>query len=419
MTFASGRLASSLVALVATLISLPWLAPAAAWAEPGSEQVNSRIVDRLAARIDNPYLGRDVSLVVQDVSTGEIIVSTRGDRRMLPASNMKVVTAVTALATLGPEKTFTTRVLAGSGPGQIILQGGGDPLLTTKDLLRLARETAASMPGGGRITVHTDGQLFPGATRAPGWPRTYQPAAAAPVRALARLGDYSMANQRRAAAVFRKALKRRGFTVTTGRDIVAAPDAQVIAEVSEHTVGQAVNYMLNHSENNVAEILYRHVALAKGLPATWAGGKEAAGRALADVGIKTDAMALMDGSGLSRRNRISAQSLAEIIRLTRTSEPNRFASMYARGAMPIAGVDGTLDDRYGRFTSKPSRCARGDIRAKTGTLFDTIGLTGFTRGSDGRERAFSILVNDRPQRFSALATRRAVDGLAATINGCW
>jgi D-alanyl-D-alanine carboxypeptidase/D-alanyl-D-alanine-endopeptidase (penicillin-binding protein 4) len=419
MTFAPGRLTSSLVAVVATLISLPLLAPSPARAEPGSEQVNSRMVDRLAARIDNPYLGRDVSVVVQDVTTGEVIVSTRGGKSMLPASNMKVVTAVTALATMGPEKTFTTRVLAGSRPRHIILQGGGDPMLTTRDLIRLARKTAASLPGRGRLTVHTDGHLFPAATRAPGWPRKYQPAAAAPVRALARLGDYSMANQQRAAAVFRKALKRRGFTVTAGRNIVAASDAPVLAEVSEHTVGQAVNYMLNHSENNVAEILYRHVALAKGEPATWAGGKEAAGRVLADVGISTGGMALMDGSGLSRRNRITAQSLAEIIRLTRTSEPNRFASMYARGAMPIAGVDGTLDDRYGRFASKPSRCARGDIRAKTGTLFDTIGLTGVTSGSDGQEKAFSILVNDRPQRFSALATRRAVDGLAATINGCW
>ena len=417
MTFASGR--RILVALVVTLIGLPMLASTPAWAEPGSEQVDSRIIERLAARIDNPYLGRDVSLVVQDVSTGDVIVSRHGDKRMLPASNMKVVTAVTALATLGAGKAFTTRVLGGSKPGEVILQGGGDPMLTTKDLNRLARRTAASIPGRGRLTVHIDDHLFSAATRAPGWPRDYQPAAAAPVRAIARLGDYSMANQQRAAAVFRKALERQGFAVTAGRHVETGPDAQVLAEVSEHTVGQAVNYMLNHSENNVAEILYRHVARAKGQPATWAGGRIAAGLVLADLGIDTSRMSLMDGSGLSRRNRISAKALADIFRLTRAKDSTRFASMYARGAMPIAGVDGTLDDRYGRFDSKPSRCARGDIRAKTGTLFDTIGLTGIATGSDGREKSFSILVNDRPQRFSALATRRAVDGLAATITGCW
>ena len=37
----------------------------------------------------------------------------------------------------------------------------------------------------------------------------------------------------------------------------------------------------------------------------------------------------------------------------------------------------------------------------------------------GPERIFAILVNDRPQRYSALSTRQAVDGLTATITGCW
>ncbi|MFM8896197.1 MAG: D-alanyl-D-alanine carboxypeptidase [Actinomycetales bacterium] len=97
----------------------------------------------------------------------------------------------------------------------------------------------------------------------------------------------------------------------------------------------------------------------------------------------------------------------------------RFTAMYGPRAMPIAGRSGTLDDRYGRYTTKPSRCARGKIRAKTGTLFDTIGLTGVTTARDGQEKAFAILVNHRPQRVSRLTTRRAVDALAATINCCW
>ena len=87
--------------------------------------------------------------------------------------------------------------------------------------------------------------------------------------------------------------------------------------------------------------------------------------------------------------------------------------------MPVAGRTGTLDDRYGRFTTKQARCAAGAVKAKTGTLFDTIGLSGVAATATGGERIFSILVNDRPQRFSALSTRQAVDGLTATITGCW
>jgi len=93
--------------------------------------------------------------------------------------------------------------------------------------------------------------------------------------------------------------------------------------------------------------------------------------------------------------------------------------MFEDDAMPVAGQTGTLDDRYGRFTTKQARCAAGAVKAKTGTLFDTVGLSGVATTTTGGERIFSILVNDRPQRFSTLSTRQAVDGLTATITGCW
>ena len=69
--------------------------------------------------------------------------------------------------------------------------------------------------------------------------------------------------------------------------------------------------------------------------------------------------------------------------------------------------------------TRHARCAQGAVKAKTGTLFDTVGLSGIATRTDGSERIFSILVNDRPQRVSTLSTRQAVDGLAATVVGCW
>ena len=96
-----------------------------------------------------------------------------------------------------------------------------------------------------------------------------------------------------------------------------------------------------------------------------------------------------------------------------------FTTMFEDGAMPLAGRSGTLDDHYGRFVTRHARCAQGAVTAKTGTLFDTVGLSGVARRPDGSERIFSILVNDRPQRVSTLSTRQAVDGLAATVVGCW
>lgn len=85
----------------------------------------------------------------------------------------------------------------------------------------------------------------------------------------------------------------------------------------------------------------------------------------------------------------------------------------------MGGRTGTLSASAARYTTWPSRCAAGQVFAKTGSLYDTIGLSGYVRGADGVLKAFSALVNDRPQRYSQLATRQAVDGLIATVNGCW
>lgn len=372
---------------------------------------------KIDKRLRNRALGKDVTIAVLDEATNRLVVDRGALVPQLPASNMKVITAVAALATLGPDHRFTTAVLAGSRPNEVILQGGGDPLLTDRDLRLLARHAAASLERGSTVIVRVDDHLFAGPLRAPGWPRSYLGSVAAPVRALARVGDYSTRSQARAVAVFRQALARRGFTVVLRAGTRAPADARVLAQVSRHTVRQAVALMLNRSENNVAEVLYRQVALATGQPGTWAGGRQAVTALLASLGLDTTGLRLMDGSGLSRANRVTALALAQVARLSRLDP--RFAVMYEPGAMPVSGRSGTLDERLGRYSTKPSRCARGKIRAKTGTLFDTVGLTGITIGLDGQEKSFSILVNHRPQRVSALTTRQAVDGLAATINGCW
>ncbi len=130
-------------------------------------------------------------------------------------------------------------------------------------------------------------------------------------------------------------------------------------------------------------------------------------------------MTLLDGSGLSRRDRVSPRFLSDVLRLARTTHPARFAAIFADNALPIAGRSGTLSSRYGRYVTKQSKCARGDVHAKTGSLFDTTALSGIAETVGGGERIFSILVNHRPSRYSALSTRQVLDGLTATITGCW
>lgn len=401
------------VLLTTTAASALLLAPPAV-AQPDDAQVNAL----LQQRIVNPRIGSDVGMIVVDGSTGAVVSEHNPDALMLPASNMKIITAVDVLSTMGADAQFTTRVRSGTVPNEVILEGGGDPLLTTSDLQSMATDVAKQLIPDIRVVVRVDDDLFPPAGRGPGWTDGYLPYVAAPVEALARLGDYSPDPSTNAAKVFVKKLRSLGFKSKLGDPANAEPAAAVLAE-ERSSVEDAVSVMLSYSENNVAEVLFRQVAIASGLPPTWKGARQAADKALAALGIDATGMSLLDGSGLSRKDRLSPRFLAVVLRVAKITKPGPFSTMFEPEAMPVSGRTGTLGTAYGRYVTKHSRCARGDVHAKTGSLFDTIALSGVAETTTGAERLFSILVNDRPQRYSALSTRQALDGLTATMTGCW
>ncbi|MBK9738437.1 MAG: D-alanyl-D-alanine carboxypeptidase [Actinobacteria bacterium] len=408
----AGRITIVTVAVLASLLmAIPPVA-----ADPGKQP---RIDTLLQRRLHDPRLGSNVAMIVIDADTGGVLSKHSADRPMHTASNMKIVTAVTALAAMGPDTRFVTRVRAGASAKDVILQGAGDPLLSNADLSLLASRTAERLTRGAAVTVHVDGDLFPAPSKGPGWKPNYLGYQVAAVQALARRGDRGRQPSLAAATAFTSALRARGIKATLGRNADAAPHAAVLARVPGHTVAKAVGVMLSESESNVAEVLFRHVAIAAGRKPTWAGARRAARETLVSLGLDPTGMVLADGSGLSRDVRLTPRFIVDVLRVAKVTQRKRFATMFAASAMPIAGRTGTLTTRYGRYSTSPSSCARGDVQAKTGTLVDTIALSGVAKTAAGGRRLFSIIVNDRPMRFSALSTRRAVDGLAATITGCW
>lgn len=411
-----GAIPSAFAAERASTTTLVSSAPTRVIAADANANAEATSIARLTKRLSNPRLGRRTAVVVLDAADNRVVYARRADERMLPASNMKIVTAVNALSALGPERLLTTSVAQMGTPNSLVIIGGGDPMLRKSEVRAMARAVVPTLDPTQPVVVNLDDHLFGDAGPGPGWTRSYAPRIVAPVRALGMLGEYADDTARNVAQAFVNELGRAGITASVGTRVVADP-AWPVLQATSHSVAEAVRMMLLVSENNVAEVLYRQVALALGQPATWAGGAAAATAQLATLGIDTTGLALTGGSGVSRRDRLTALALANILRLTRSGNP-AFAAMYEPGGMPTSGSSGTLDDRYGRFTTKRSRCAAGAVRAKTGTLFDTIALAGTTPGADGREKVFAILVNDRPRGWSQLATRQAVDGLVATINGC-
>ncbi|MEO1997095.1 MAG: D-alanyl-D-alanine carboxypeptidase, partial [Planctomycetaceae bacterium] len=162
---------------------------------------------------------------------------------------------------------------------------------------------------------------------------------------------------------------------------------------------------------NVAENLIRHVALAKGLPTTAEGSAAAVAAELKRLKIPMRRVSIVDGSGLSRRNQMTAKAATAINRAM--MDPARPELALGIFSMPRAGVNGTLGSR---FSSSLSRCARDKVMAKTGTLRGVVSLSGVVGAKDGRPRAFTIFVNN--YRGSTTSARYWTDAMATAVMGC-
>lgn len=390
-------------ALVGGLVAVPTAA------SPGDDRIERAV----AAGMRAPALGADATAHVRDVSTDATIADDDGDERQVPASTMKVVTAATALVTFGEGHRFATRVLEGAAAGRIVLVGGGDPLLTRADVADLAARTARKLRQAGvaSVVVDVDDYLFPQPTDAPGWAPGDRPTYAAAVRPLGFVGEYSNDTVLTAWSAFVQGLRDKGVDARSGSRVLATPGSPRIAVIRPHTLREAVDLMLRVSENNVAEVLFRQVALARGLPATWTSASTAAQEALGELGLPVWRLRLVDGSGLSGRNRLTATSLTQLLD-TALGDPRLDALI---DGLPVAGRTGTL---VHRFAAPPASCARGAVAAKTGSLTGVSTLAGVTQGRDGRWRSFAILVNQRPASYPTSATSLAIDTVAAVVQGC-
>src|SRR6266478_175103 len=108
----------------------------------------------LAGPLSATALGPQVSAVVADPATGRVLWSQHPDQPSTPASTTKLVTSAAVLAALGPDATFTTRVVRGATSSSVILVGGGDPTLAVHPFPAGAYPRSATLASLAAKTAH-------------------------------------------------------------------------------------------------------------------------------------------------------------------------------------------------------------------------------------------------------------------------
>ncbi|MFC9059098.1 D-alanyl-D-alanine carboxypeptidase/D-alanyl-D-alanine-endopeptidase, partial [Streptomyces sp. NPDC057074] len=324
-------------------------------------------------------------------------------------------TASTALTLLGANHEFTTKVVYGDGT--LTLVGGGDRTLTSDDVAEMARTAVDGLKAAGLtgVKVRVDDSLFAEPSLAKGWNEGYYPTEIAPVRSLVVDGAAVEDTAIDAGKVFAEKLAALGVTVDgeVGRAKARQSDVPV-AQHKSAPLSDIVKKMLKTSDNNIAETLLRMSAVELGKPATFESGAELVRQVLSSYGVSLDNFEMYDGSGLSRDDRIPAATLAQL--LDAITESPALGSILE--GLPVAGEAGaSLGPEWGRFDDANSKCAVGKVHAKTGTLTGAIALSGVTRTDDGEWRIFSFIENNSSADPSDI--KDAMDGLAATVNGCW
>ena len=329
------------------------------------------------------------AMIVIDGTTGQIIYEKNIFSQRKPASVMKVLAGAVTLDYLDPESVFNTTVNIAPEEKTIIIRGSLDPWISLDH--KVARKMKrASLPYMGFNTLSAVKEANGGSLK--NYKVIYS-----------NLYSQDISNLK----VF---WAKRGFkpvfkSVSDDEAFLAQGD--LITSENSPTVTEILNWMMLWSDNLLADRLARLAARSAGYSLDIKGVDKVFRNLLAQFEIDDRKLVVADASGLSKKNKITAKLMGELLYKIRKEE--KYALLYE--SLPIGGVSGTLENRF--TTTAPS--AVGLVRAKTGTLNGTATLAGYVQSTD-REYIFVTLADDIAKGNAALnKARAAIDRVLGRI----
>ena len=321
-------------------------------------------------------------IIVFDPKTQAEIYSDLADVPRAPASVLKIISATAAITAFGPDKVFNTTINSTADPDVYVLQGERDPWLTTsaRDAKYLKRARSTNLINE---VINVRGDYS-------GLKIKFYGMFDADIKSLRTYYDN----------------KIKFVRISKPAD---SPDEELteISRVTSPTLREILNFTLLWSDNVLADRLARNAAVKMGYSRDDLSLNLAFEETLSLLGVDSTGLKVFDGSGLSRENRISARTVAELLLKIR-NEP-QYQAVYE--GLPLSGKTGTLKKRF----QESAATAKGLVKAKTGWINTSVTLAGYVEAGES-EYVFAVIANRvTPTEYSRDRARKIIDKMLATI----
>ncbi|MDX2164674.1 MAG: D-alanyl-D-alanine carboxypeptidase/D-alanyl-D-alanine-endopeptidase [Gammaproteobacteria bacterium] len=440
-----------------------------AYADNYAQQVTDIVNKTLSQNTQPKYIG----IKIQSIATGETLYTKNADKLFVPASNLKLFTALGAFLSLSPNFTFQTQLLTDNK--NIYIKFDGDPSFTDQDLNNLF--IALKKSGVNSITgnIYLDTQTLGGRNSGPGWMwdelnicyaapissiminhncvnYTLSPNAAlqpkTPIDAINIINQATVSSANATDCPLDLTTMGRNGYILTGcvsknskpidlsialsdperyakqliiQDLknnqisfkgqiiesMAPLGSKIIATHFSKPLSDLIRIMLKNSDNQIAGVLFKTIgAHYYHHPTNWGESVNALKTILTQsTPINLTDAVIIDGSGISRYNLITPNQISSLLKIVFHDKP--IAKAYIE-SLPIAGKDGTLQDRMKNLQNK--------VYAKTGSMTGVESLSGFIQTKHHSVLSFVIMMNNfsMPRKQATDLEDNIVEQLANT-----
>ena len=334
------------------------------------------------------YLGSkylaNPGVILVDPSSNEVLYQSGADKPRTPASVLKLFTTASIALTLDSKTTFQTAIYKTDKRGVFVIWGENDPWITSSAKAANANQRAY-MPKLIKAAFASDKKLKK-------IKLIYKGVNNSDIR------DAKKALKRRASVTYQR----------IGKDVAVEEIVQEqLAVITSPPLNKMIRFALLYSDNVLSQRLAMLATGRNGYPLTEEGLNNMIIDKISSLGVDVTGMNFIDGSGLSRKNKVTALTISQLLLKVKTDP--RLKSIYDH--LPVSGETGTLISRY-RETAPQ---AVGLVKAKTGSIRGVVSLAGFATSGE-KEYVFVVLADEVGRtRAAQNSARKAIDRMLGTI----